>query len=300
MTAASLTSEPEKLMPTQADKDTAATFAHAAGIGLERFVANADLIAKVVAYCRLSSPVSGTDHLSDRLRALVEQVEAGQFDKLEAVADKWVASAGIQRMSNAICSVFEKYAPQDVMDRFREKVAATMHLSFVEGAAQGVLQHKATSPTPPIPMIAEAGERERLIGGGIVLYARGGYAVRPAGEPFPPTADAYTFYPLPGAVIAALSTPATLDNTAVEGQEAISDAVHGALWDADAENERLRAALTRIEQFVRDFRAPWGSWKTAWWEGEVFDDAAFTEDNALMHIANVASATLTAKTEKAE
>lgn len=97
-----------------------------------------------------------------------------------------------------------------------------------------------------------------------------------------------------------LALEAALDNTAVEGQEAISDAVHGALWDADAENERLRAALTRIEQFVRDFRAPWGSWKTAWWEGEVFDDAAFTEDNALMHIANVASATLAAKTEKAK
>lgn len=55
-----------------------------------------------------------------------------------------------------------------------------------------------------------------------------------------------------------------------------------------APNDDLRAALESIAKFVEDFLAPWGSWKTAWWEGEVSDDAAFTPDNALKHIANVA------------
>lgn len=54
------------------------------------------------------------------------------------------------------------------------------------------------------------------------------------------------------------------------------------------DSEKLREALEAIAKFVDDFRAPWGSWKTAWWEGEVSDDAAFTDDNALMHIANLA------------
>lgn len=100
-----------------------------------------------------------------RVRQLVEAVESGQFDALEAVADQWIASAGIQRMSNAIASVFEKYAPQDVMDRFREKIAALMHLAFVEGAAQGVLQIKpGLTPTPDSSAVSGSAEglREAL------------------------------------------------------------------------------------------------------------------------------------------
>jgi hypothetical protein len=71
---------------------------------------------------------------------LIGEVEAGRFDALEVGADQWIESAGVKRMSNAIGSVFEKYGPQDIMDRFREKIVALMHLAFVEGAAQGVLQ----------------------------------------------------------------------------------------------------------------------------------------------------------------
>lgn len=51
-------------------------------------------------------------------------------------------------------------------------------------------------------------------------------------------------------------------------------------------------ALTRIDQFVTKYREPWGAWKTAWWEDEVSDDAAFTADNALMHVANIARTVL--------
>jgi len=83
-----------------------------------------------------------------RARKLYEAVEAGQFDALDAAADKWVEEAGVQRMSNAIASVFEKYASQEIMDRFREKITALIHLAFVEGAGQGVIQSAPLYATP--------------------------------------------------------------------------------------------------------------------------------------------------------
>lgn len=90
----------------------------------------------------------------EQLKALFEGVEAGKFDALDAAADQWIESAGIIRMCNAIASVFEAHAPQDIMDRFRAKLAAMMHLAFVEGAANGVLNARpalaalASAPAP--------------------------------------------------------------------------------------------------------------------------------------------------------
>lgn len=60
----------------------------------------------------------------------------------------------------------------------------------------------------------------------------------------------------------------------------------------DASVRELVEALSKADKFITDFRAPWGSWKTAWWEAEVSDDAAFTPDNALLHIANIVRAAL--------
>jgi hypothetical protein len=54
-----------------------------------------------------------------------------------------------------------------------------------------------------------------------------------------------------------------------------------------SDTKGLVEALERINQFITQYREPWGSWKTAWWEGEVSDDAAFTDDNAIMHCANI-------------
>ncbi len=45
----------------------------------------------------------------------------------------------------------------------------------------------------------------------------------------------------------------------------------------------LREALDFIDKFFE----PWGAWKTVWWEGEVSDDAAFSDGNALKHVANI-------------
>lgn len=62
--------------------------------------------------------------------------------------------------------------------------------------------------------------------------------------------------------------------------------------DPQTNPQALVEALERIRKFVDDYKAPWGAWKTVWWEDEVSDQAAFSDDNALMHVANLASAAL--------
>ena len=54
----SLTNEPEKLLPIEADKDVAVAFAQAIGMGVNGFTMHADLIAQVVAYTLLSTPAA--------------------------------------------------------------------------------------------------------------------------------------------------------------------------------------------------------------------------------------------------
>ncbi|NML11615.1 hypothetical protein HHL08_15905 [Sphingobium sp. AR-3-1] len=52
----------------------------------------------------------------------------------------------------------------------------------------------------------------------------------------------------------------------------------------------VREALSeQVRKFVDNYFAPWGSWKTAWWEGEVSDNAAYSAENALKHVANIVS-----------
>jgi len=63
-----------------------------------------------------------------------EALAAVAIDFLEAKATAWMEETKIQGMFNAVASVFEQWAPQDVMDRFREKLGAIGHLCFVEGA----------------------------------------------------------------------------------------------------------------------------------------------------------------------
>ena len=41
-----------------------------------------------------------------------------------------------------------------------------------------------------------------------------------------------------------------------------------------------------VLKFIDDYLSPWGSWKTPWWEAEM-GDAAFSDHNALKHVANM-------------
>jgi hypothetical protein len=57
-----------------------------------------------------------------------------------------------------------------------------------------------------------------------------------------------------------------------------------------SEIERLREENERIAEavkFIDTYFKPWGSWKTAWWEGEVSHEPAFCDGNALKHVANI-------------
>jgi hypothetical protein len=56
------------------------------------------------------------------------------IDFLEERADVWMEDSGVQRMFNAVASVFEKYAPQEIMDRFREQLGIIGRQCHVEGA----------------------------------------------------------------------------------------------------------------------------------------------------------------------
>lgn len=58
----------------------------------------------------------------------------GCIEFLEERSVEWMADGGVQRMFNAIASVFEKYAPQEIMDRFREKLGAIGQQCYVEGS----------------------------------------------------------------------------------------------------------------------------------------------------------------------
>jgi len=71
-----------------------------------------------------------------------------------------------------------------------------------------------------------------------------------------------------------------------------------ALSPASTDIGALREALERIDEFVRKYFQPWGAWKTVWWEGEVAGDAAFSDNNALKHVANIAKKALSATPEK--
>lgn len=56
------------------------------------------------------------------------------IDFLEERADEWMEDVGVQRMFNAMASVFESHASQEIMDRFREKLGTVGRQCFVEGA----------------------------------------------------------------------------------------------------------------------------------------------------------------------
>jgi len=89
---------------------------------------------------------------------------------------------------------------------------------------------------------------------------------------------------------AALAThsPAPMAGVTYDFDMAYNGGYAAAAAPMQLEIDRLRGALEAIGKFVDDFHAPWGSWKTAWWEGEVSDDAALTDNNALKHVADMA------------
>lgn len=66
---------------------------------------------------------------------IVDRHGVDQFDDL---ADAWMAMEPIQRVHNAVASVFSKWANDELMTRFKQHMANSLHLAFVEGCIVGV------------------------------------------------------------------------------------------------------------------------------------------------------------------
>jgi len=65
-------------------------------------------------------------------------VDRHGVDGFDALAETWLAMEPIARMNNAVTSVFQKWANDELMTRFKAHIVTVMHTSFVEGALVGV------------------------------------------------------------------------------------------------------------------------------------------------------------------
>lgn len=74
-----------------------------------------------------------------------ETVERHGTDGFDALADTWLAMEAIKRVNNAVTSVFSKWSNDALMERFKQHITGTMHVSFVEGCLVGVKAERVNS-----------------------------------------------------------------------------------------------------------------------------------------------------------
>lgn len=65
-------------------------------------------------------------------------VDRHGLDQFDDLAERWLAMEGIQRVHNAVASVFSKWANDDLMGRFKQHMSNAMQMSFVEGCLVGI------------------------------------------------------------------------------------------------------------------------------------------------------------------
>lgn len=70
-------------------------------------------------------------------------VEKHGTDKFDDLAEAWLALPAIQRVTNAVTSVFAKWADQGMMDRFRKHQHNMFQMAYVEGCLAGVKASEA-------------------------------------------------------------------------------------------------------------------------------------------------------------
>jgi hypothetical protein len=66
---------------------------------------------------------------------IVDRHGTDQFDDL---AEAWLGLEAIKRVTNAVTSVFNKWANDALMERFRKHQLAMFHMAYVEGCLAGV------------------------------------------------------------------------------------------------------------------------------------------------------------------
>jgi hypothetical protein len=97
--------------------------------------------------------------LEAKVLALTNEIEEGDewtqlvdtfpLDHFDCLGEVWISRQPIIRMTNAIASVFVKYANENIMSRFREQLRTMMHQAFVEGCVVGVRHSRAKSTKGP-------------------------------------------------------------------------------------------------------------------------------------------------------
>lgn len=105
----------------------------------------------------------------DEARADFEQaadwnkiVDEAGLDRFDEIADKWLEMDAIQRLHNAVTSVFAKWSNDQIMARFKEHMTNVMHQSFVEGAICGVRASKARAEAAEASLSEKEREVEKL------------------------------------------------------------------------------------------------------------------------------------------
>lgn len=70
--------------------------------------------------------------------AWTQIVETYSLDTFDELASIWASREPIQRMNNALVSVFTKWANDDLMGRFKDQMDTIIRQAFVEGCIVGV------------------------------------------------------------------------------------------------------------------------------------------------------------------
>jgi hypothetical protein len=91
---------------------------------------------------------------------IVDRHGTDQFDDL---AEAWLGLEAIKRVTNAVTSVFNKWANDALMERFRKHQLAMFHMAYVEGCLAGVKAAEAArAEKAEADLTAARAEIERL------------------------------------------------------------------------------------------------------------------------------------------
>ena len=82
------------------------------------------------------------------------------MDFLDARANEWMKETDVVAATHAMVAVFIKWAPYEILERFRQQIEANLHLSFAEGGFRAWSeisdqQRALGNPLPTLPLARE-------------------------------------------------------------------------------------------------------------------------------------------------
>lgn len=86
------------------------------------------------------------------------------LDFMDERADAWMAQTDIVAATHGMCAVFAKFAPPEILQRFRGMIEAHLHLSFVEGGfrAWEEISDQQRALGHPLPRLTPSQEPSNL------------------------------------------------------------------------------------------------------------------------------------------